>query len=180
MTTINTDVLPPSAKSLPILAQEIDAELLEDARHLSGALTDLIRVVQFRDRDRACCHEVSVSQCYALKAVADHGPLTVNDLAGELYLDKSTASRVANGLEDKGYLARERDADDGRVVRLAVTVSGRALCRRIEDDLAAEYAQLLGDFDPEVRVAITRIVARLGRSLAARVDTTGGSCCAVD
>lgn len=173
MATISADVLSPSA-------QGIDAELLEDARHLSAALTDLIRVVQFRDRDRACCHEISVSQCYALKAVVDHGPLTVNELAGQLYLDKSTASRVANGLEDKGYLARERDPDDGRVVRLAVTASGRALCRRIEDDLAEEYARLLGDFDPEIRVAITRIVARLGRSFAARVDASGGSCCAVE
>ena len=173
MPTIVTDPLSPSA-------QAIDAELLEDARHLSAALTDLIRVVQFRDRDRACCHEISVSQCYALKATVDYGPLTVNELAGQLYLDKSTASRVANGLDDKGYLARERDPADGRVVRLAVTASGRALCRRIEDDLAEEYAQLLGDFDPEIRVAITRIVARLGRSFAARVDASGGSCCAVE
>ena len=167
------------SRPLPILGDPSDPSLLEDAHRLSEALTDLVRVVQFRDRDRACCYDISVSQCHALKAAADGGPLTVNELAGQLYLDKSTASRVANALVDKGYLARERDAEDGRVVRLAVSEAGSALCARIEDDLASEYAELLGDFDPEIRAAITRLVARLGRSFAARVETSGGSCCVV-
>ena len=146
---------------------------------MSDALSDLIRIVQFRDRDRACCYDVSVSQCYALKAVTDRGTLTVNELAAELYLDKSTASRVANGLEEKGYLARERDEADGRVIRLIASPAGAELCHRIDADLAREYAELLTDFDPEVRAAITRLLGRLALSFAARVETTGGSCCVV-
>ena len=156
-----------------------DPRAVLDARDLSRALSDLIRVVQFRDRDRACCYDVSVSQCYALKAVVERGPLTVNDLAAELYLDKSTASRVANGLEEKGYVARERDARDGRVIRLVATGGGIALHERIEEDLAREYAELLTDFDPEVRAAMTRLLGRLAVSFAARVETSGGSCCRV-
>lgn len=156
-----------------------DARALEDARDLSQALSELIRVVQFRDRDRACCYDVSVSQCYAIKAVADRGPLTVNELAAELYLDKSTASRLAHGLEEKGYLGRERDDRDGRVIRLIATPEGRRLHRRIEEDLAGEYAELLMDFDPEVRAAMSRLLGRLAVSFAARVETSGGSCCVV-
>ena len=179
MTTTIDTLSSPLDRRLPVLGQATDPELIKDAHQLSEALSDLIRVVQFRDRDRACCYDLSVSQCYALKAVADTGPLTVNDLAAELYLDKSTASRLANVLVDKGHLARERDSDDGRVVRLAATEAGHALCDRIEGDLALEYAELLGDFDPEIRAAITRLVSRLGRSFAARVDASGGSCCVV-
>jgi DNA-binding MarR family transcriptional regulator len=156
-----------------------DPTLLSDGRALSDALGDLIRVVQFRDRDRACCYDVSVSQCYALKAVVEGGPLTVNDLAARLYLDKSTASRVANGLEDKGYLVRQRDPEDGRVIRLHATDAGSALCRRIEDDLTSEYANLLADLSPEVRAGVTRLVGRLTRSFSARVEASGGSCCVV-
>ncbi len=152
-------------------------ELLGDARRLSDALSDLIRVVQFRDRDRACCYDISVSQCYALKAVVDGGALTVNELAGHLYLDKSTASRLANSLVDAGLIGRERDPEDGRVVRLEATLRGRGLCETIEGEQAAHYAELLSDFDPEVRAAITSLVARLGRSFASRVETSGGSCC---
>ena len=164
---------------LPKSAPSNDPELIGDARHLSDALSELIRVVQFRDRDRACCYDISVSQCYALKGVVDADGLTVNDLAAHLYLDKSTASRLANSLDEKGLIARERDSEDGRVVRLVPTPQGRALCGTIEDDLAGEYAELLTDFDPEIRAAITRLVARLGRSFASRVETAGGSCCVV-
>ena len=157
-----------------------DRRLLDDGRSLSDALGELIRVVQFRDRDRACCYDVSPSQCYALKGVVDAGALTINELAAHLYLDKSTASRVANSLVEKGYLARARDAEDGRVVRLVPTPSGASLCGRIERDLAAEYADLLTDFDEDVRDALTTLLSRLARSFAARVEVTGGSCCVVD
>ena len=157
----------------------MDPGLLQDASDLSDALSELIRVVQFRDRDRACCYDISVSQCYALKGVSDAGALTINELAAHLYLDKSTASRIANGLVDKDLLDRVRDPHDGRIVQLVATERGRDLCSSIEGDLAREYAELLDDFDPEIRAAITKLVARLGRSFAARVETSGGSCCVV-
>ena len=157
----------------------LDPSLVRDAERLSDALEDLLRVVQFRDRDRACCYDVSVSQCYALERVVAAGGMAVNDLAASLYLDKSTASRIANSLVDKGYLARARDPEDGRVVRLVATPAGAALCRQILADIAGEYAEMLADYSPEVRAGIIRLVGRLGRSFAARVETSGGSCCVV-
>ena len=43
------------------------------AEELHAALSALIRVYQFRDRDRICCHDVSVTQCYALEALVKLG-----------------------------------------------------------------------------------------------------------
>lgn len=167
------------AASLPIIDRPDDPRLVDDAANLSDALSELIRVVQFRDRDRACCYDISVSQCYALKGVVDAGALTINDLAAHLYLDKSTASRIANGLVDKGLLARTRDSEDGRIVLLVATPEGESICRRISADLAAQYTDLLSDFDPQVRAAMTRLVGRLARSFAAGVERSGGNCCVV-
>ncbi len=178
---VPTTIAPPKGAtvSLPIVDPTADPTLRADAEHLSDALSELIRVIQFRDRDRACCYDISVSQCYALKGVVDEGALTINDLAAHLYLDKSTASRVANGLVETGLLVRERDTEDGRVVRLAPTPEGTSMCSTIESDLTREYVEMLSDFDPEIRAAITRLVARLGRSFTARVQASGGSCCVV-
>lgn len=176
-----TTIDPPKRTSAPLTIVDAPADptLRADAEHLSDALSELIRVIQFRDRDRACCYDISVSQCHALKGVVDAGGLTVNELAAHLYLDKSSASRLANGLVGKGLLARERDAEDGRVVRLVATPEGASTCAIIESDLTREYAEMLSDFDPEVRAAITGLVARLGRSFTARVEASGGSCCVV-
>ena len=177
--TTTLETVERASTALPVMDASVDPALVEDARHLSDALGKLIRVLQFRDRDRACCYDISVSQCYALNGVVDAGAVTINHLAAHLYLDKSTASRIANGLVDRGLLVRERDAEDGRVVQLVATAEGRSVCANIETDLANEYAELLSDFDPDVRAAITRLVSRLGQSFAARVEASGGSCCIV-
>ena len=156
-----------------------DKNIARDAAALSQAFSELIRLVQFRDRDRACCYGLTVSQCYGLKAVCESGPLSVNDLAGALYLGKSTASRLAKGLEDAGLVTRSTDEEDRRSVRLAATEAGRRAHAGIEADLQGEYTALLQDFEPEVRSAMTELLGRLTRAVASRVEVDGGTCCVV-
>lgn len=163
----------------PQPAAPADPALKRDTRAFYAALSDLIRVYQFRDRDRICCHDVSVSQCYALQALVERGGMTLNDLAAHLYLDKSTASRVVDALERKGYVERSPHPDDRRALVLAATEAGRELHRRIQRDLLAEEESLLAGFDPEIRRAMTQLLARLARAAAARVEAGGGSCCRV-
>lgn len=151
-----------------------------DAGEFHDALSAFLRVYQFRDRDRICCHDISVTQAYALDAVARKGPSTLNAIAAELYLEKSTASRVVKGLEAKGYLERSRNPADGRSVLLDLTPAGRELRGRIEADLLEEEKDVLEDFDSEVRRAMTDLIGRLTRAAAARVDTSGGSCCRIE
>ena len=120
---------------MPATAQvRSDAGRLEaDAAALHEALSELVRVYQFRDRDRICCHDISVTQCYALEALLRRGPCGLNELAAELYLDKSTASRVVAALERKGYVSRAPHPEDGRAVVLTVTPAGRRLHDRIRE-----------------------------------------------
>jgi DNA-binding MarR family transcriptional regulator len=156
-----------------------DERLDADTVELNRALTELVRVYQFRDRDRICCYDVSVSQCYALEATVLEGPLGVNDLAARLYLDKSTTSRVVDALEKKGYVERRESAEDRRAVRLVATAEGRELHARIQGDILAQERELLAEFSPEVRQSMARLIGQLARAAAARVDTTGGACCAI-
>jgi MarR family transcriptional regulator, 2-MHQ and catechol-resistance regulon repressor len=155
--------------------------LMRDAGRLQEALMDLMRVVRFRDRDRACCYDLSASQCHALQALVRQGPMTVNDLAAYLRLEKSTASRLAGGLLDKEVVRKRAARSDGRVVMLQVTEAGHRLSRRILNDLTAEYMELLEGFDPEVRSALPTLLERLASVVARRGSgegsPSGPSCC---
>ena len=151
-----------------------------DAAALHEALTELVRVYQFRDRDRICCHDISVTQCYALEALRRRGPSGLNELAAELYLDKSTASRVVGSLERKGYVRRARHAGDGRAIVLTVTPAGRRLHDRIRGELIDEARRLLSDFEPEVREGAAQLIRRLARSAAARSGVAPASGCCPD
>jgi MarR family transcriptional regulator, 2-MHQ and catechol-resistance regulon repressor len=156
-----------------------DPGLRSDAEALRRAVSDLIRVYSFRDRDRICCHDVSVTQCYALEALAERGPLTLNDLAAGLFLDKSTASRVVDGLQRKGYAERQENPESRRSILVGITPQGEAVRARIEQDVLADEMRLLQGVPPEVRRGAAELVARLAAAAAARVDTSGGSCCSL-
>jgi MarR family 2-MHQ and catechol resistance regulon transcriptional repressor len=147
-----------------------------DARDLHHAVSDLVRIYQFRDRKSICYYNVSVTQCYALSTIVARGPLTQNELAADLYLDKSTASRVIGELERKGYVRRSTDPNDGRVRNLEATAKGHGLHERIERDLIGEMQSLLTGHNPATRRATIELIARLADAAAARFGRPGPSC----
>ncbi len=118
-----------------------------------------------------------MTQCYALEALARRGGTTMNDLAGQLYLDKSTASRVVDALERKGYVTRLTHPEDRRAVLLEATAAGRELEGKIRDSILAEERELLAGFAPDVRQAMTQLLRRLARATANRGTGEAGSCC---
>ena len=154
-----------------------DARLDVDVAAVNAALSDLVRVYQFRDRDRICCHDISVTQCYALEALIRRGPATLGQVAAELYLDKSTASRVIATLKRKRYVSGTAHPDDGRAVVLKVTAAGHHLYGKIKASLLEEEKELLRDFEPEVRAAAAEIMSRLARVAASRCGLPPRSCC---
>ncbi len=140
----------------------------QDIVALHRALSDLVRIYQFRDRTKICCHDVSVTQCYALEALIRLGSITLNRLAQELYLDKSTASRVVDALERKEYVRRCADPGDARAVNLRVTRRGRALHGRIELELMETTERVASGFEPEVRRATAELMTRFARAAVDR------------
>ena len=159
-----------------------DAAAVQDAAALQDAVADLVRVYQFRDRDRICCHDVSVTQCYALETLVEHGPMRLNTLAEWLFLDKSTTSRVVRTLVRKGYVEQRADASDGRAITLRPTRQGQRLCARITADLIEQQRQLLEDLDPQVRAGVVQVLRRLTQAARARFRSSGGigpgaTCC---
>jgi MarR family transcriptional regulator, 2-MHQ and catechol-resistance regulon repressor len=150
-------------------------DLQQDAAALHAAVSDLVRVYQFRDRDRICCHDISVTQCYALETVAEFGPMRLGALAERLFLDKSTTSRVVATLVRKGYLSQGPEAADARASAIAVTKAGRQLYATITRDLVAQQQYVLQDLDPEVRDGVVEVIRRLARAAEKRF-MTGASC----
>jgi len=159
--------------------------LQRDASALQTAVADLVRVYQFRDRDRICCHDISVTQCYALETLVQHGPLRLSGLAERLFLDKSTTSRVVATLVKKKYVEQRPDATDRRATALQATRQGQRLCARINEDLVDQQKQLLQDLDPEVRAGVVEVIRRLAQAADARFRSgvsvgAGSGCCVAE
>jgi DNA-binding MarR family transcriptional regulator len=72
-------------------------------------------------------HNMPLRQADALMHIAhaEHGPLSVSELAERLRLSPSRTSRLAIDLERHGLVARQRDTTDSRSTRVAATHAGR-------------------------------------------------------
>lgn len=153
------------------------AELERESAEFHRALRDLIRLHLLRDRDRVGCYGVTVSGAHALEVLARLGPLTLNGLAAELFVDKSTACRIVGALEDRGHVRRLPDASDGRAIRIEPTPAGRALQAQLQEDAVWEMQAMLAGFAPEVRREMLRFVRQLTRTSAVHAGAGAASCC---
>jgi DNA-binding MarR family transcriptional regulator len=82
---------------------------------------------------------VTVVQHRVLVLLEGHGALTVNDVAAELGVDQSNASRHCSSLERLGLVTRTPAAHDGRSVEVALTAAGR---RQVESVHAARLVEI--------------------------------------
>ena len=57
----------------------------------------------------------------------EKSPITVKELGEKLYLDSGTISPLIKNLEAKGFIKKQRDTEDERVVYVNLTVEGMNL-----------------------------------------------------
>ena len=139
----------------------------DQAREFQRVLSDLVKLYQFRDRNETVAHGISVSQAYALGALAQHGALTMGGLAAELHLTVSTMTRVVDQLVGRSLAKRVTDPDDRRVCRVQPTARGRALWRRLEHELLEIDEEVLRTLSSSEREALIRALRLLSRATLA-------------
>jgi len=156
------------------------ATLTKDAWRLQEAVASLVRVYQYRDRDRICCHDISVTQCHALELLVADGPVRSLVLAKSLMLDKSTTTRVIDALERKGYVERLMDPADARATLLRASASGKRLHQKINADLVRQQEEILENMPEAARAAAIDVIERLAldarRRFVSGVSVGAGSC----
>jgi DNA-binding MarR family transcriptional regulator len=81
-------------------------------------------------------------QYLVMLALWQHEPLSVRRLGELVSLEPATLSPLLKRLEAIGYLTRARDAEDERLLRVALTQAGRALRERALDVPPAIMAEL--------------------------------------
>jgi len=120
-----------------------DKNLHQQAETLDRLTKDLLRKFQMRDRNEIACGGVSVSQCYTLDALSEHGEMGMAQLARKMFLDKSTMTRVVDGLIERELVVRRLDENDRRLIYIALTAAGRKLIEGIRAQQRQSLLQIL-------------------------------------
>ncbi len=146
-------------------------ERLTDAESLRKAFHALVRSFGLLDTARTPCGQpVAVSHAHALMELQRHPGATQNELAAALGLSKSAVSRMAAGLERRGWLERRQDSDDGRVRRLTLTARGGDLARKIDDASLGHFEAMLGGIPPHRRAVTLETLQLLRGAIPSQVE----------
>ena len=125
------------------------------AERLHQLLMDLVLAAGFLQLDQVIPGQpVSLSQAFALHELDTGVPLSQQELAARLRLEKSTVSRLAAELERKGLLVRERDPRNRRLYRLRLTDEGRAVHRRMRTVFHQQYVRWSDNISESEREAL--------------------------
>jgi DNA-binding MarR family transcriptional regulator len=112
--------------------------------------------------------EVTLPQYRVLVVLATRGPQRSADLAANLEVTPSTASRMIDRLVRKGLVRRTRTREDRRAVRIQLTAPGREVValvmRRRRKEVARILRQIPGEDRPRLADALRIFTTAAGEA----------------
>lgn len=105
-----------------------------------------------------------------MAALGEGGRLSASEIVARTAMDKVQVSRAVSSLAESGRVARQADADDGRVVRLALSAAGRAIYDEIVPRALEFEAALTAALSAEERDLFGTLVMRLSKRAETLLD----------
>ncbi|MFP3467587.1 MarR family winged helix-turn-helix transcriptional regulator [Leifsonia sp. SIMBA_070] len=96
---------------------------------------------------------VTSPQLRVLVTIATRGPQNLGEIAAELGVHASNATRTCEKLVGAGLIARSEDPDDRRFIRLTLTPQGSALVDRVIAHRRSALGDVLAAMEPDERAA---------------------------
>jgi DNA-binding MarR family transcriptional regulator len=125
-----------------------------------------------------CSAGLSKTQMMAMVILDTGGALNVGKIAEWLAVSREQASRAVSGLEEKGLVKKERNADNWRNVDIALTEEGVRLSAEMRASALGFIREALGALDDDEAERLrfcsqqaALLLSRVGESASRRSDS---------
>ncbi len=118
----------------------------EFSRSLPMALLRAREAAMERFRPSLRAHDLTDQQWRVLRALHDHGPQDLSDLAEMCCLLRPSITRIIRAMESRQLLIKRADAKDQRRTIVSITVEGRELIAKVGPISEQVYAEIAADF----------------------------------
>lgn len=122
-----------------------------------------------RSKNMGATLGITGPQRLVLRVVGRNPGIAAGAIARTLHLDKSTMTGILQRLEDRGFLRRSPDPEDGRISRFALTSAGARLDRHDRGTIEAAVRRLLNRLPPEQ----IEVAEHVLQELSAELDRDG-------
>lgn len=116
---------------------------------------------------------LSLVHLNVLTLLDEEGPLPMRALADSLDVSRASTTGIVDRMEQRGLVERNRDEDDRRIVRVALTEAGRQLITGMATERRGRLSSLLDELTNDELDALLR-GSRALRRARERVHASGG------
>lgn len=134
----------------------------DDDASLDFALSDLVRALGLHRPDQTPCGQpFSPSEAMTLLLLDDRGTLAQQEITAALDLEKSTVSRLLDGLARRGLVERGPHPDGGRRHLVALTDAGTRQVATLRTARRQRLERLLEAIPADDRAAVVKVIHQL-------------------
>src|SRR3954454_6186637 len=106
-------------------------------------------------------HQLKLVHFAILSALSDFGPLHQHALADSLNVNRSHLVGYLDVVEQRGLVRRDRDPEDRRRQRVALTPAGHELLRPLRNVARRSQAEFLGVLSPQERDTLLALLRKV-------------------
>jgi len=107
---------------------------------------------------------LTVAQFGVLEAIYHLGPMCQKTVAQKLLRSGGNVTVVVDNLEKHGWVRRERQVNDRRMIEIHLTPRGRALIGRIFPEHVKEVVREFSALEPAEQQELRRLCRKLGKA----------------
>lgn len=110
--------------------------------------------------------EVTPEQWAVLIRLWERDGRTQSDLSDATFRDRPTMSRIVDGMEERGFVQRRIDKDDGRIRLIHLTKKGRELERELVPVVRALVGEMVEGIDDRALVTTRTTLRKMFENLS--------------
>jgi homoprotocatechuate degradation regulator HpaR len=87
-------------------------------------------------------HDVTEQQWRVIRALSEAGTLDATEVAEKAFILAPSLTRMLRSLEERGFITRHKDKDDGRRVLLKLAPAGQSIIDEVMPDSRRVYSDI--------------------------------------
>lgn len=106
-------------------------------------------------------NSVTVKEVHTIEAIGLYDSKTMSEVSNLLNITTGTLTVCINNLVNKGYVTRERQKIDKRVVKVSLTKKGKLMCRAHKQFHINLTKQLVSSLDNDEKTSLAKALSKL-------------------
>jgi MarR family transcriptional regulator, organic hydroperoxide resistance regulator len=113
---------------------------------LNAILFNALRAIYRFQQSKVAAFNLDYEDIYLMQLLRNNSPVKMGEIAEEMSIPISTATRVVDRLQQMGMVSRKKDAGDRRTVLVSLEKKGEAAVRKIEEHTFRVLSENLAGF----------------------------------